>query len=170
MNNKKSILHPIKIRNLHEDDYKAVLKWSRDDTFCEANGWELNRNEQELYKWWLHCVNLESKDSVRLGILLEDKLVGYVDLAHIKNNTAEIGIAIGERIVWGKGIGTSSILCMMKYASKKFGITTFDAETHEGNIRSRKMLKKVGFIEISRIGHEDYLGIDDQLIQYRFYK
>lgn len=170
MNNKESILPTIKIRNLREDDYGTVVKWSRDDTFCEANGWEKNRNEKEVYRWWLNCVNLESKDLVRMGILLENNLVGYVDLAHIENNTAEIGIAIGERSVWGKGIGTSSILCMMEYASEKFRISIFDAETHEGNIRSRKMLKKVGFKEISRIGKEDYLGIDNQLIQLRFYK
>ncbi|REB07318.1 N-acetyltransferase [Sporosarcina sp. BI001-red] len=169
MNNKKSIMHPIKIRNIHEDDYETVLKWSKDDTFCEANGWEKNRTENEIYRWWLHCVNHEFEDSIRRGILLGDQLVGYVDLAHIQNNEAEIGIAIGERNVWGRGIGTESILCMMKYASEKFGITIFNAETHEGNIRSRKMLEKIGFIEIGRLGNEEYLGVDDQLIQYRFH-
>lgn len=163
----KSIRQPIKIRDLREDDYETVLKWSKDDTFCAANGWELNRNEQELYKWWLHCVNPESKDFVRMGILLEDKLIGYVDLAHINNNRAEIGIAIGDRKLWGNGIGTESILCLMNYASEKLEITTFDAETNEGNIRSRKMLEKLGFMEISRIGNEDYLGVNDQLIQYQ---
>ena len=55
----------------------------------------------------------------------------------------------------------------MDYAFKKLGITVFNAEAHEMNIRSRKMLKKIGFIEISRIGIEEYLGTENQLIQYR---
>lgn len=66
----KNCLHSIKIRPLSMDDYKKVLNWSKDDIFCAANGWEKNRSEDELYSWWLHCIN---------------------------NISAELGIAIGER-------------------------------------------------------------------------
>ena len=69
--------------------------------------------------------------------------------------------------MWGKGIGSNSVMLMMEYASREFEITTFKAETHEENIRSRKMLSKLGFEEISRIGYETYLGENSQLIQYR---
>ncbi|KAA0955911.1 GNAT family N-acetyltransferase [Sporosarcina sp. ANT_H38] len=165
MNN--NTVSTIKIRSLSIDDYKIVLNWSKDDTFCSANGWEKNRSEEELYRWWLHCINNDFEDFIRMGIELEERLVGYVDLACIKDNTAELGIAIGESALWGRGIGPNSILCMMDYAFKKLGITVFDAETHEENIRSRKMLEKIGFIEISRIGNEEYLGTENQLIQYR---
>jgi len=58
-------------------------------------------------------------------------------------------------------------MCMMEYASKKLGISIFNAETHEANARSRKMLEKIGFIEISRMGSEEYLGVKGQRIQYR---
>ena len=74
----------IKIRPLTLKDFDQVLKWSKDDTFCSANDWDKNRDEQELYKWWRHCVNNESKDFIRLGIELENKLIGYADLANIK--------------------------------------------------------------------------------------
>jgi len=57
---------------------------------------------------------------------------------------------------------------MIEYGFNKFGITTFHAETHESNIRSRKMLVNIGFEEVSRIGSEEYLGKIDQLIQYQF--
>lgn len=167
MNSKNNIIHSIKIRRLSKDDYKIVLNWSKDDAFCLANGWEKNRNEEELYRWWLHCISNESEDFIRMGIELEEKLVGYADLACMKDNTAELGIAIGESSLWGKGIGSNSILCMMDFAFKKFGISVFNAETHEANIRSRKMLEKLGFVEISRIGIEEYIGAENQLIQYR---
>jgi RimJ/RimL family protein N-acetyltransferase len=58
----------------------------------------------------------------------------------------------------------------MIYATGKFGTQLFDAETHEANTRSRKMLEKLGFTEISRIGSDEYMGIESQLIQYRFNK
>ncbi len=168
MSIEKNIIKPIKIRDLKIDDYETVLKWSKDDVFCSANGWPRNRTEEELYKWWIHCTNNEDHNFVRKGILVGRKLVGYVDLAFIKDCRAELGIAIGESNLWGKGIGTSAIQCMMKYASEKLGIFIFDAEIHEGNVRSRKLFESIGFKEISRIGTEEYLGIEDQLIQYTF--
>lgn len=167
MDIENNILHSIKIRQLSIDDYKIVLNWSKDDNFCLANGWGKNRSDDELYRWWFHCVNNESNDFIRMGIEFNEKLVGYADIACIKDNTAEIGIAIGESMLWGQGIGYNSSICMMDYASKQLGITVFNAETHDENIRSRKMLEKIGFKEISRIGSEAYLGTESQLIQYR---
>ncbi|MGG0669500.1 GNAT family N-acetyltransferase [Lederbergia citrisecunda] len=160
----------IALRPLSVSDYETVLNWSKDDLFCSANDWEKNRNEEELYKWWLHCVNNEADDFIRMGIEFNGKLIGYADLANIEGHSAEIGIAIGETSLWGKGIGYHSTLSLLKYASTELGITIFNAETHETNTRSRKMLQNLGFEEISRIGSEEYLGEDSQLIQYRLTK
>jgi [ribosomal protein S5]-alanine N-acetyltransferase len=156
----------IKLRPLSMDDYSSVLSWSKDDAFCLANGWEKNRNTEELYEWWLRCVTNDAKDFLRIGIEHDGRLIGYADLACIQDYSAEIGIAIGERALWGKGIGVQSIFALMEYASKKLGITTFIAETHEANIRSRKMLERIGFMEVSRIGREEYVGAESRLIQF----
>lgn len=157
----------IKIRPLTVEDFTDVLKWSKDLKFCAANDWEENRDEEELYKWWLHCVNNTAQDFIRLGIELESRLIGYADLASIKDNSAELGIAIGESTLWGKGIGYNSCLRMMNYAANYLGITVFHAETHETNIRAIKMLETLKFKEMSRVGNEKYLGEECKLIQYR---
>jgi len=103
-----------------------------------------------------------------MGIESNNKLIGYTDLFYIKHNTAEFGIAIGETGLWGKGLGFSSALSMIQYGTEYLGITFFNAETHESNIRSRRMLEKIGFIEVSRVGTEEYLGKEEKLIQYQF--
>ena len=72
-----------------------------------------------------YCVNNEAEDFIRLGIEYDGKMIGYGDLANIEANTAEIGIAIGESSLWGKGIGYHSTLSLMKYATTKLGITVF---------------------------------------------
>ncbi|MFD1929578.1 GNAT family N-acetyltransferase [Sporosarcina siberiensis] len=157
----------IRIRPITIEDFGFVLKWSTNDRFCLANDWDINRNEQELYKWWLHCVSNLSEDFIRMGIEIENKLIGYVDLAYIQDNSAELGIAVGESALWGKGIGFNSSIRMIDYASAHFGITVFKAETHETNIRARRMLERIGFKEVSRIGSEEYLDIETKLIQYK---
>jgi len=167
MDGQSNLSQWINIRPITLDDFENVLAWSKDDTFCEANGWEINRSSEELYKWWHNCVNHPAEDFIRMGITLNGKIIGYADMACIKGNTAELGIAIGESRLWGKGIGSTSAMCMMEYASKKLGISIFNAETHEANARSRKMLENLGFREISRKGSEEYLGMRSQRIQYR---
>ena len=121
----------------------------------------------EILKSYLD-VNIAKNDFIRMGIEMNKQLIGYVDLACIKDNTAELGIAIGESLLWGKGIGFNAALNMIEYGAKKLEITIFYAETHETNIRCRNMLEKLGFKEISRNGFEEYLGEKEQLIQYRF--
>jgi len=157
----KITLRPIKM-----EDFQAVLLWSQDDDFCEANGWELNRSPEELSDWWKKCVDNKSTDFMRIGIALNNLLIGYGDLAYIHGSEAEIGIAIGRSSLWGQGIGQAATVKLINYG-KTIGITTFLAETHEINVRSRKMLERIGFIEICRNGSELYKGIETVLIQYK---
>ncbi|MGE7694955.1 GNAT family N-acetyltransferase [Lysinibacillus sp. NPDC094177] len=161
---KKIIFRPLK-----NDDYNFVHHWSMDEKFCEANGWRKNQNEENLYNWWQYCVNMNSKDCIRLGIEYEERLIGYADLAEIQKDSAEIGIAIGESELWGKGIGTTVTQMFINYASVKFNITKFYGETHETNFRSKKMMEKLGFEEVSRNGSDIYLNKDTPLIQYKLY-
>ncbi|KPB03282.1 GCN5 family acetyltransferase [Bacillus sp. CHD6a] len=156
------------LRALLIEDFPVVVKWSKDNAFCLANGWAIGRNEDELSSWWDNCVQNPSQTFLRLGILYESRLIGYADLAYIKANSAELGIAIGDSKVWGHGVGTEALKQLMNYATEEFGIEHFDVETHKANTRPRKMLEKLEFMEISRIGSEVYMGIESQLIQYRY--
>lgn len=155
------------IRPIAITDFQEVFIWSKDEIFCSANGWELNRERDELYQWWLKCVHNQSSTFRRLGIELNGRLIGYADLACIEKPYAEFGIAIGDSSLWGKGIGISASKSVLALAHRNDGLSSFGAETHENNIRSRKMLEKLGFQEISRNGMEYYLGVEAALIQYR---
>lgn len=170
MNEIEGVSPDIRVRPLTMDDYEAVLKWSKDVAFCSANGWELNRRPEELHRWWLMCVENAVGDFIRMGIDCNGEMIGYADLAGIEDNTAELGIAIGESGLWGKGIGSHAATSIMQYAAEKLGITIFTAETNEANARSRKMLEKIGFKVISRSGSEEYMGVESSLIQYRLMK
>lgn len=116
-------------RKLKLEDFNAVVDWSRDVHFCEANGWQKNRDHMEVFKWWERCVANQQKDMIRLGIEYKNRLIGYADLAEIKNNSAEIGIAIGDSTLWNAGIGTQMIKKLMNYANEHFELPHF-SERH----------------------------------------
>lgn len=159
----------IQLRAIHMDDYNTIVNWSKDERFCSANDWPLDREEEELYTWWEKCVTSKKHDFVRLGIELQSKLIGYADLADIRKDyqSAEIGIAIGETAFWAKGFGVQATKKIMAYGYNKLGITTFLAETHETNIRAQNLLNRLGFQEISRNGSEMYLNEETKLIQFQ---
>ena len=154
------------LRPIEMYDFQNVLKWSQDGVFCESNGWDLNRTPDELYNWWKKCVENSSTEFIRIGIELNNALIGYGDLACINGSEAEVGIAIGERSLWGKGFGHKATVKLIDYG-KSIGIRNFLAETHESNIRARSMLERIGFEEIGRHGNEVYLGVETPLIQYK---
>lgn len=46
------------------EDYQTVLLWSKDQEFCLANGWDLNRSAEEIYSWWKKCVHNDTPDFI----------------------------------------------------------------------------------------------------------
>ncbi|MFB1081612.1 GNAT family N-acetyltransferase [Jeotgalibacillus sp. JSM ZJ347] len=156
----------IKLRHLLLEDVESALEWSRDAVFCQANSWQSNRDTDDVRRWWANSVNHPPEGFIRLGIVRDEILIGYADLASINGNTAELGLAIGKSGLWGKGIGAQAAVLMMNYGAGELGLTTFYAETHEANIRSRRMLEKLGFQEVSRVGYEEYKDKNNRLIQF----
>ena len=114
------------------------------------------------------CVENSSTDFIRIGIELNDTLIGYADLACINGSEAEVGIAIGDSSLWGQGIGHAAIVQLIDYA-KSIGITSYLAETHLTNPRAQKLLEGIGFKELSRDGFELYKGKITPLIQYNLF-
>lgn len=157
----------IQLRPIRLEDSDVVLEWSRNAVFCVANGWEIGRSAEDVDAWWHRCVRNVGQHSIRLGIEYEGRLVGYVDLPNIQGDTAELGIAIGETSLWGRGLGAQAVRALMTYAATELGLTVLKAETHETNCRSRRLLESLGFHEVSRIGSEEYSGTECPLVQYQ---
>ncbi|GAB3059104.1 GNAT family N-acetyltransferase [Salinicoccus sesuvii] len=160
-------LSDISLRPLYHSDFPNVLKWTKDKAFCHANGWALDRSEVELRQWWSNQVDNRDKTFSRKGIEVKGKLIGYIDIALLDKDIAELGIAIGERMLWGKGIGPKVVRHAMDIAHKDLGIITFNAETHEKNTRARNMLKKLDFKEIDSDESEEQFGPSNGTIMYQ---
>lgn len=111
---------------------------------------EKNRDKDELLQWFNHYLNKQHNDFICFGIEFSKRPIGYVDLAEIRNNSTEIGIVIGDSGLLGMGIGTQTVNNLINHAVKELRITTFYSKTHETNLRSRKMMEKLGFTESSR--------------------
>ena len=87
------------------------------------------------------------KDLVMLGIEFEGQLVGYVQLALIDydERRAAVGILVGEKNMWGHGIGKTALRILLDYAFTVSNLERVYAEVYGFNQRSLRLMERVGF-------------------------
>jgi RimJ/RimL family protein N-acetyltransferase len=83
------------------------------------------------------------------GIFWKDKdlHIGNIKLGPIcqRHKAAEIGLLIGDRAFWGKGIATEAIKAVVKFGFETMGIQKIEAGCYQSNAGSLKAFEKAGF-------------------------
>ena len=95
-----------------------------------------------------------------MAITLQEKPIGEIILKNIDQikNSCTMGITMVNDNYKGKGYGTAAEKKVLHLAFQILGFETVYADSLLGNLRSQRVLKKVGFEEIGR---------DDTFIYYQ---
>jgi [ribosomal protein S5]-alanine N-acetyltransferase len=93
---------------------------------------------------------LESPNYLFFGIKshLSNQHVGNIKIGPIDNNhgLGEIGIMIGDKKAWGKGIGSLAINMVTEIARSQLLLRKATAGCYVSNIASQRVFKKNGFL------------------------
>lgn len=121
-------------------------------------------NDREVTRWTQHGIFpntsqamekyyesvSHSKTDLVLAIILQDdhRHVGNIGIHRIHPifRSAEVGILIGEKDVWGQGIGTQSIQLMVSHAFLRLNLHRLYAGAVIKNLGCIRAFEKVGFI------------------------
>lgn len=102
--------------------------------------------DEEGYYW-----TIEAADNVTKENSIDNKhtvaAIGTVSLFEINSHhkNAQLGILIGDKSYWGKGVATEVIRELATYAFTELGISYIGAEVEEGNIPMKRVFEKAGF-------------------------
>lgn len=93
---------------------------------------------------------LASPSSLLLGIRsihLHGTHVGNIKIASIDRHhgLGEVGILVGEKNVWGRGIGSAAIQVLMTIAREELGLRKLTAGCYASTVGSQRAFLKAGF-------------------------
>lgn len=148
----------VSLRPLRPGDEEAAMRWAADPEFCLATGWTAGLAPRKVREHWSRVISGLGPDFLRLGAELDGRLVGYVDLANLTPTSGEFGIAIGERALWGRGVGAEAGRLMLAHGFDTLGLETITAEVHAPNLRSHALMRRLGFREVREGGPDTYRG------------
>lgn len=92
----------------------------------------------------------DGDDSLLFGIryVPDGRHVGNIKLGPVDRHhrRAEIGLLVGDRTVWGRGIATRAIGLATRYAFDALGLRKVTAGCYASNVGSRRAFEKAGFV------------------------
>lgn len=128
------------------DQYVAWLNDPAVNRYLESR---FVRNTPDSTRRFVQAV-VESDDSILFGIryVPGGRHVGNIKLGPVDRHhrRAEIGLLIGDRAMWGRGIAASAIELATRHAFDALGLLKVTAGCYASNVGSRRAFEKAGFV------------------------
>ena len=139
----------VTLRKLEEDDLDSVYRW-RNDPDVTRHLARLEVSREELRAWFIKIGQSEDESH---AILADGEFVGYAILDHIDraNRKCEVGIVIGSRERWGKGIGRTVARLLADRALEELSMHRVLAVASGKNPASIACFLAAGFKEEGRL-------------------
>ena len=96
-------------------------------------------------------------------VLSDERFIGtaklnYVDQAGLASRTADVGIMIGDRACWGKGMATDALHALCQFAFDTLGARKLTAGAIAGNDAVIRAFRRIGFAEEGRLRQKVFLA------------
>jgi RimJ/RimL family protein N-acetyltransferase len=131
---------------MQKKDWGLFYRYFRDREIAGLNGAKPIFMPLWLFK---NIVVGEEKSGERIGLALYKSgvFIGSIEFYDIVPypKKAVLGILIGEKTLWGMGIGTRALRLALEYIFVQRGFERITLETLEDNRRARGSFEKTGF-------------------------
>ncbi|OPX42788.1 acetyltransferase (GNAT) family protein [Ruminiclostridium hungatei] len=122
----------VKLRDVCTDDIHMIERW-----YVEIDGRNyLSRfrpKDSYFYGWYI----IEA-DGIGVGTV-------WLEKEHLQDNTAALGIMIGNKDIFGKGVGERAIRSAIGKCRQILGFNSVILNVRESNSRAKKCYEKCGF-------------------------
>jgi RimJ/RimL family protein N-acetyltransferase len=146
-----------RLRPPRPDDAEAMVMWFEDLETSRFLGLR-NPPSVEMEKEWLEK-GANDPNSVLWVVEADGRVVGTNAIRDIdwKNGFGTTGTLIGDRSVWGKGIGRESMQLRVRYAFNQLPLRKLKSSYFDGNVASGRAQAAAGYREIGRYRADRYV-------------
>jgi len=135
------------LRPLEREHLERCVKWfnDRDVTYYLGREQPLTMAEEE--RWF---AEYRSKvDEEIYAIEVDGNHVGNIGLHGIDraNRKANLGIVIGEKDYWSKGLGTDAMRTVLRYAFEQLRLHKVNLDVIDYNARAIHVYERCGFVK-----------------------
>lgn len=162
----------VRLRPPRDDDAAHFIRWANDPEFARyqwGRGPGRFADEAGVRAWW---ALFPERDGRMFVIEHDGRPVGFANYRdwRPKPRSSEIGIGIGERALWSKGLGRDALRALLRHLIDDLGAHRITLSTLAFNDRAIASYKACGF-EVEGIGRDavradDGSYVDDVLMAY----
>lgn len=138
----------VRLRRHRPENLSRVLRWYRDPELARLTRYQLRPMTREEVERFFQS-RLLGSESVAYAIHEgpTDRLIGLTTLSALDadNGSALFHITIGERDVWGRGLGTEATALMLEHAFERLGLHRIGLAVFAFNERAMRSYEKAGF-------------------------
>jgi len=141
----------VKLRAYEKSDLDALMKWVNDEEVTDLLGGEMlvyPVSSMAEEKFIEAAANPSDKQkNFVIETIAERKYIGAISFNVIdwRNRSAGMGIAIGDKSLWGKGYGTDAMRVLMRLGFDKMNLHRLWLHVFDYNRRAIASYEKCGF-------------------------
>lgn len=142
----------VELRPLVPADAEKAMHWRNDPmvwTYTTAAG--RGPVDVETERAWIERVMADPTNR-RRAILADGSYVGNVYLTDIHDGTAQFHIFIGDRRVWGRGVGRRATAATLELAWRELGLGSVYLLVHRDNAAALSLYRGLGFRPVASEG------------------
>lgn len=159
----------IRLSKLVVEDANDIFAYASDDEVTEFLMWKTHESIEDTASYIQYCINsLADEKVITWGIrnVIDNKLLGTIDLSEYEENIYEIGYVISKKY-WGKGYATEATKEIINYVKSNDETKEIVGIAFEGNYGSIKVLEKCGMRFVKII--PDYFSVEGNTVNGLLY-
>lgn len=137
------------LRAAERTDVPTFVRWFNDAETTSFLSMRAPMSQAMEETWFARMVEGQGKDEYLFVIcqLSDGQPIGNCGLFRVDqiNGNAGIGITIGEKELWGKGLGTDAMLALLDFGFGQLRLERLWLEVYDFNARARRSYDKSGF-------------------------
>lgn len=135
----------VRLRAVEQDDLPLARAYLQDPEVLAYFGSYAPMSLADEEDWY----ERDRKDptTITFSIEVEGRYVGGCGLSRInaRNGNAEIGIFVGDKSVWNKGVGTEAMSLLISYGFDQVNLHRIYLRVFAENTRAIRVYEKLGF-------------------------